>query len=40
MALYQKGDRPLAKKELETALRNKPTEREQATIRQLLAKVG
>ena len=40
MALYQKGDRPLAKKELETALRNKPTEREQATIRKLLAKVG
>ncbi len=40
MALYQKGDRPLAKKELETALRKKPTEREQATIRQLLAKVG
>lgn len=40
MALYQKGDRPLAKKELETALRNKPTEREQAAIRQLLAKVG
>ena len=40
MALYQKGDRPLAKKELETALRNKPNEREQTEIKQLLAKVG
>jgi tetratricopeptide (TPR) repeat protein len=40
MALYQKGDRPLAKKELETALRNKPSEREQTEIKQLLAKVG
>jgi len=40
MALYQKGERPLAKKELEAALRNKPSEREQAEIKQLLAKVG
>ncbi len=40
MALYQKGDRPLAKKELETALRNKPNEREQTKIKQMLAKVG
>jgi Flp pilus assembly protein TadD len=40
MALYQKGDRPMAKKELETALRNKPTEKEQGEIKQLLAKVG
>jgi Flp pilus assembly protein TadD len=40
MALYQKGDRPLAKKELETALRNKPNEREQTEIKRLLAKVG
>jgi len=40
MALYQKGYRPLAKKELETALRNKPSEREQIEIKQLLAKVG
>ncbi len=40
MALYQKGDRPQAKKELETALRNKPSEREQTEIKQLLAKVG
>ena len=40
MALYQKGDRPLARKELETALRYKPSERQQTAIRQLLAKVG
>jgi len=40
MALYQKGNRSLAKKELETALRNKPSEREQTEIKQLLAKVG
>jgi tetratricopeptide (TPR) repeat protein len=40
MALYQKGDRPMAKKELETALRNKPNEKEQGEIKQLLAKVG
>ena len=39
MALYQKGDRPLAKKELETALQNKPTEKEQIKIKQMLAKV-
>ena len=40
MALYQKGDRPLARKELQAALRNKPNPRDQAEIRQLLAKVG
>ena len=40
LALYQKGDRPEAKKELETALRNKPSEREQGKIKELLAKVG
>jgi predicted Zn-dependent protease len=40
MALYQKGDRPMAKKELEAAMRNKPTEKEQGEIKQLLAKVG
>jgi Flp pilus assembly protein TadD len=40
MALYQKGDRPTARKELQTALRNKPSEREQTEIRELLAKVG
>ena len=40
LALYQKGERPEAKKELETALRNKPSEREQGKIKELLAKVG
>jgi len=40
MALYQKGERLLARKELENALRNKPSEKEQAEIKQLLAKVG
>ena len=40
MALYQKGDRPTARKELEAALRNKPSEREQGEIKQLMAKVG
>ena len=40
MALYQKGDRPMAKKELENAIRNKPSEREQGEIKQLMAKVG
>ena len=39
-ALYQKGDRPEAKKELENALRNKPDEREQGKIKELMAKVG
>ena len=40
MALYQKGDRPTAEKELELALRNKPSEKEQGEIKQLMAKVG
>ena len=40
MALYQKGDRSQAKKELEAALRNKPSEKEQDKIKQMLPKVG
>jgi Flp pilus assembly protein TadD len=40
MALYQKGDRILARKELEAAQRRKPSERDLQGIRQLLAKVG
>jgi tetratricopeptide (TPR) repeat protein len=40
LALYQKGDRPWAKRELETALRHQPTAKEQNKIRELLAKVG
>ena len=37
MALYQKGDRPMAKKELEIALRNKPSEKEQNEIKSRFA---
>jgi len=40
LALYQKGDRPWAKRELETALRHQPTAKEQNKIKELLAKVG
>ncbi len=40
LALYQKGERGLAKRELETALRHQPSAKEQNTIRELLAKVG
>jgi len=40
LALYQKGDRPWAKRELETALRHQPSPKEQNKIRELLAKVG
>ncbi len=40
LALYQKGDRPWAKRELETALRHQPSAKEQNKIRELLAKVG
>jgi len=40
LALYQKGERALAKKELEAALRSKPSDREQGKIRALLAKVA
>ena len=39
-ALYQKGDRPWAKRELQTALRHQPSAKEQNQIRELLAKVG
>jgi tetratricopeptide (TPR) repeat protein len=40
LALYQKGDRSWAKRELETALRHQPSAKEQNKIRELLAKVG
>ena len=40
MALYQKGDRQMAKRELDAAIRNKPSAREQTKIKQMLAKVG
>ncbi len=40
MALYQKGNKPEAKKELQTASRSNPSERDQQKIRELLAKIG
>ncbi|HYL36748.1 MAG TPA: tetratricopeptide repeat protein [Bryobacteraceae bacterium] len=40
LALYQKGDRPTARRELEAARRSKPTEKELDRIKELLAKVG
>ena len=40
LALYQKGDRPTAKKELEKAKGYKPNEKEQNEIKQLMLKVG
>jgi tetratricopeptide (TPR) repeat protein len=40
LALYQKGDRPWAKRELQAAARNKPDLRQQDKIKELLAKIG
>jgi Flp pilus assembly protein TadD len=40
LALYQKGDRPWAKRELQAAARNKPDPRQQDKIKELLAKIG
>jgi tetratricopeptide (TPR) repeat protein len=40
LALYQKGDRLSARRELQTALRHQPGPREQNKIKELLAKVG
>ena len=37
MALLQKGDKPSAKRELETAIRNNPSKDDAGKIRQLLA---
>jgi len=37
MALLQKGDKPSARKELETAIRNNPSKDDAGKIRQLLA---
>lgn len=39
MALYQKGDFSRARRELETALKNQPSQAEETDIRRLLAKV-
>ena len=40
MALYQKGDKVSARKELEAALRSKPQKDEEGKIRDLMAKIG
>ena len=40
MALYQKGDKASAKKELEAALSSKPAKDEENKIRDLMAKLG
>lgn len=40
MALYQKGEKAQAKKELETALRNSPTKKEAGKIHDLLSRIG
>jgi tetratricopeptide (TPR) repeat protein len=40
MALYQKGDKVQAKKELQAALQKKPSKEEEALIRELMSKLG
>jgi tetratricopeptide (TPR) repeat protein len=40
MALYQKGDKPTAKKECEHALESSPSKEDQQKIRELLARIG
>jgi Flp pilus assembly protein TadD len=40
MALYQRGDKPSARRELEAALRNKPSKSDEVKIRELMAKIG
>ena len=40
LALYQKGDRVMARRELEAARRNRPDDKQQNQIQELLAKVG
>jgi len=40
MALYQKGDKPAAKKELEQAVRNGPSEKEKLRIQELRLKLS
>jgi hypothetical protein len=39
MALYEKGDKPSTKRELEIALKDKPSKDDEAKIRDLLAKL-
>jgi Tfp pilus assembly protein PilF len=40
MALFQKGDKPRAKKELDTALRSAPSKEDEAKIKDLMARIG
>ncbi|MCC7176411.1 MAG: tetratricopeptide repeat protein [Bryobacterales bacterium] len=40
MALFQSGDKPQARKELESALRNNPNKEEEGKIREMLEKIG
>jgi Flp pilus assembly protein TadD len=40
MALYKKGDKPQARRELDAARRNRPTNREQDQIKDLMSKIG
>lgn len=40
MALYAKGDKAEAKRELQTAMRFNPSDRDQQRIRELMAKIG
>jgi len=40
LALYQKGDRPGAKRELQAASHNNPDQKQQDKIKELLAKIG
>jgi hypothetical protein len=39
MALFQRGDKPQAKKELAVALQNKPSQEEEIKIRELMDKL-
>ena len=40
MALFQKGDKPRAKKELEQALKSNPPKEEAGKIRELMTRLG
>jgi len=40
MALFQKGDKLKAQKELQTALQHKPSKEEEGKIKELLVKIG
>ena len=40
MALFQKGDRPAAKRQLEAALRSKPSKQHEAEIKELISRIG